>query len=442
MTNLREQIETFDAIGHGEAMMACVRDLFPVCRSITGEGNRTTLARLGRDLPLMVHEVPSGTRVLDWDVPDEWTLRDAWVKDPQGRIVIDFKINNLHVLNYSIPVHRTLSREELLPHLHSLPDQPDWIPYRTSYYNKTWGFCLADKIKQALPAGTYEVLIDADLKPGHLTYGELVLPGASNEEVLFSTHICHPSLANDNLSGISVASRLAQVLARIDRRYTYRFLFIPGTIGSITWLARNREALHNIRHGLVLSCLGDDHAPTYKMSRHEGAEIDRAVEHVLQHRKQPYEIRRFSPYGYDERQYGSPGFNLPVGLLMRSPYGEYPAYHTSADNLDLVRPEHLADSLHLILHIVEVLEGNRTYINTQPYGEPQLGRRGLYEQLGGANDRHQRQMAMLWVLNQSDDHHDLLAIAGRSGLPFHLLHQAASRLEAVQLVKHKPEEPA
>lgn len=438
---LRSLGETFDAAARGAEMLDLVRRLYPICRSITGAGNRQTLAILSERLDLRIHEVPSGTPVLDWTVPPEWTIRDAWIQDPQGRKIVDFARHNLHVVNYSQPVHRTLPLAELLPHLHSLPDRPDWIPYRTSYYQETWGFCLADSVKQALVPGDYEVCIDAELKPGHLTYGELVLPGATAEEFLFSTHICHPSLANDNLSGIAVATQLAQLLAGSPRRYTYRFLFIPGTIGSITWLARNLETVRKIRHGLVLSCLGDAGQPTYKKSRRGDAPIDQAVAHGLRHAGQPHALQDFSPYGYDERQYGSPGFNLPVGLFMRSPHGTYPEYHSSGDNLDFVRADALADSLRLLLATVETIEGNGTYLNTHPLGEPQLGRRGLYDNLGGANERHERQMALLWVLNQSDGAHSLLDIADRAHLPFHRIQDAARRLAECGLLKPKPEEP-
>ena len=438
-TSLRSLCETFDADARGADMLDLVKRLYPICRSITGAGNRKTLAILSERLDLHIHEVPSGTPVLDWTVPPEWTIREAWIKDPHGRKIVDFARHTLHVVSYSLPVHQTLSLEKLAPHLHSLPDRPDWIPYRTSYYQETWGFCLADSLKQALVPGDYEVCIDAELKPGHLTYGELVLPGATGEEFLFSTHICHPSLANDNLSGIAVATQLAQVLAKIPRRYTYRFLFIPGTIGSITWLARNPETVRKIRHGLVLSCLGDGGPPTYKKSRCGNAPIDQAVAHVLRQHGRAHGLQEFSPYGYDERQYGSPGFNLPVGLFMRSPHGTYPEYHSSGDNLDFVQPEALADSLRILMETVETIEGNGVYLNTHPLGEPQLGRRGLYDALGGANERHERQMALLWVLNQSDGAHSLLDIADRAALPFHRIHFAADKLVECKLIERTPE---
>lgn len=419
----------------GHAMLDLIRRLYPICRSITGNGNRQTLSILAERNAITMHEVPSGTPVFDWIIPPEWNIREAWIKGPGKTILVDFKDHNLHVAGYSIPVHQTLSREDLLPHLHSLPDQPDRIPYRTSYYQAAWAFCITDQLRQSLPDGNYEVFIDADLKPGSLTYGEAVLPGTTEAEFLFSTHICHPSLANDNLSGIAVADQLIRLLHAVRRRYTYRFLFIPGTIGSIAWLARNPEAVRRIRHGLVLSCLGDPGAPHYKRSRQGDALIDRAAGHVLQQGAARHTILDFIPYGYDERQYGSPGIDLPVGLLTRSPHGTFLEYHTSADHPGFVQPEALADSLRLVLEIVRVVEGNHVYRNTSPMGEPQLGRRGLYETLGGANDRQEAQLALLWVLNQSDERHSLLDIAIRSRLPWHRIRQAADHLLACGLLE-------
>ncbi len=439
--SFRSLCETFDAGRQGAEMAELIQQLYPICRSITGEGNRKTLAILSGRIGLQIHEVPSGTPVLDWTVPPEWNIRDAWIQDPRGRKIVDFRRHNLHVVGYSQSIHLTLPLDKLAPHLHSLPEHPDWIPYRTSYYHETWGFCLPDSLKRSLAPGNYEVFIDAELKPGHLTYGELVLPGATDEEFLFSIHICHPSLANDNLSGIAVATRLAQLLAKAKRRCTYRFLFIPGTIGSITWLARNTALARKIRHGLVLSCVGDAGHPTYKKSRCGDAMIDQAVAHVLRHSGRAHVLQDFSPYGYDERQYGSPGFNMPVGLFTRSPHGTYPEYHTSADNLDFVRPEALADSLRLLIEVVETIEGNATVLNTHPMGEPQLGRRGLYDALGGANDRKERQMALLWVLNQSDGRHSLLDIADRAAIPFHRIESAAKSLEKCALIEPMKDKP-
>ena len=423
----------------GQALYALMAELYPICRSITGAGLRETLRRLARHIPLRLHEVPSGTPVLDWTVPDEWNIRDAYVKDSRGERVIDFQRHNLHVLNYSVPVRARLSLAELRPHLYTLPEHPDWIPYRTSYYQPAWGFCLSHTQFLALPDDTYEVCIDATLEPGALTYGECYLPGETEAEVLISCHVCHPSLCNDNLSGVVVATHLARHLADAPRRYSYRFLFIPGTIGSITWLALNEAQLGRIRHGLVLTGIGDPGPFTYKASRRGDAEIDQAAAHVLKQSGRPHARQAFSPYGYDERQYCSPGFNLPVGCLMRTPFGQYPQYHTSADDLSFVQPEALGDSLAVCLELVEVLEHNRRYLNQNPKGEPQLGRRGLYGSIGGQSDAKTHQLALLWVLNLSDGAHTLLDIAERAGLPFGVIRIAAERLAQAGLLR-EPEE--
>lgn len=425
---LRDLEQRLDRAEAGAAMHRLVAEAYPICRSITGEGIRQTLRLLQRLLPLEIREVPSGTEVLDWTVPDEWNIRDAYIADASGRRLVDFRASNLHVVGYSVPVHATMSLAELRPHLHTLPDQPDLIPYRTSYYTRTWGFCLPHRQLEALSDGDYEVCIDSTIAPGHLSYGECLLPGRLEAEVLISCHACHPSLCNDNLSGIAVASALAQRLSGVERRYSYRFLFIPGTIGSITWLARNEASVARIRHGLVLTCLGDAGGPTYKRSRRGDAEIDRAAAHVLRLRDRAKGVLDFTPFGYDERQYCSPGYDLPVGCLMRTPHGRFPEYHTSADDPAFVQPDALADSLATCLSILGVLEENRTLENLFPRGEPQLGRRGLYRAIGGQAHLEGLQYAMLWVLNQSDGSRSLLDIAERAGLPFDLLSQAADLL--------------
>ncbi len=419
--------------GAGAAMHALAADLYPICRSITGEGLRETLRRLQKLAPLELHEVPSGTPVLDWTVPKEWNIRDAWIANGRGERVVDFRRHNLHVVSYSVPVRRRMPLAELRPHLHSLPEHPDWVPYRTSYYQESWGFCLAHRVLQSLPDGEYEVCIDSTLEPGHLTYGELFLPGTSADEILFSCHCCHPSLANDNLAGIAVAVWLARQLAAAPRRHGMRFLFIPGTIGSITWLARNEAAVGRIRHGLVLSCLGDAGRSTYKRSRRGTALVDRAAAQVLR-QTGDHELLDFVPYGYDERQYCSPGFDLAVGCLTRTPNGRYPEYHTSADDLGFIKPDALKDSLAKALAIVEVLEHDAAFLNLSPRGEPQLGRRGLYGAVGGTMPPD-FEMALLWVLNLSDGRHTLLDVAERSGLPFALLRRGAEALAAHDLLR-------
>jgi aminopeptidase-like protein len=428
---------TFDPAGGtvaaGAAMHALVRDLYPICRSITGDGVRQTLARLQQEIPLQVHEVPSGTPAFDWNVPPEWNIRDAYVKNSRGERVIDFRRHTLHVVSYSVPVRARMSLAALRPHLHTLPDQPDLIPYRTSYYRESWGFCLPHRQLEQLPEDDYEVCIDSTLEPGHLTYGECLLEGTSGDEVLISCHTCHPSLCNDNLSGIAVATSLARHLAQMPHRHRYRFVFIPGTIGSITWLSRNEEQVKAIRHGLVLTCVGDRGNFTYKASRRGDAPIDGAVRHVLRHSGREHTTLDFSPYGYDERQYCSPGFDLPVGCLMRSHHGQFPQYHTSADDLDFVDAGQLGDTLATVLAVVQVLEHDRRYLNLNPKCEPQLGKRGLYGGMGG-NRIQELEMALLWVLNLSDGRSSLLDIANRANLPFERIHEAAKLLVGHELL--------
>jgi aminopeptidase-like protein len=420
----------------GEGMLRLAQELYPVCRSITGDGLRETLRCVGQHLPVEVHEVPSGTSVFDWSVPKEWNIRDAYVKNSRGERIIDFRKSNLHVLNYSTPIQRRMRLDELKPHLYSAPEHPAWIPYRTSYYTERWGFCLTHDQMSQLGDEEYEVCIDSTLSAGSLTYGECWLPGVEEGEVLISCHVCHPSLANDNLSGLALATFAAKAIQNSPRRrYGYRFLFVPGTIGAITWLALNERQAGKVQHGLVLSCVGDAGQSTYKKSQQGNAKIDRAVTHVLQHSGSNYEILEFTPYGYDERQYCSPGFDLPVGCFMRTPNGRYPEYHTSADNLDLLQPAALNDSYSKLLAVFDVLEHDRTYVNLNPKCEPQLGKRGLYATMGGTTEGRARELALLWVLNQSNGSRSLLDIAERSGIRFELIKAAASALEERGLVK-------
>ncbi|MCE3249522.1 MAG: aminopeptidase [Geminicoccaceae bacterium] len=421
--------DLLDDVGIGDQIYALAAEIFPICRSITGNGVRRTLAHLARHLPLEVHEVPTGTQVFDWSIPPEWTIRDAYIKDAAGHRIVDFRRSNLHVLNYSRPVHAKLTLEELKEHVFTLPEQPDLIPYRTSYYAERWGFCMAHNQLAALPDGVYEVLIDASLEHGSLTYGEYLHRGETEEELLFSAHVCHPSLANDNCSGLALLTQLAARLARLRTRYSYRFVFAPGTIGAIAWLARNEHQVARIRHGLVVSCVGDGGGPTYKKSRRGDAFIDRAMAHVLQHAAPSPTILDFFPYGYDERQYCSPGFDLPVGLFQRSQFGTFPEYHTSADNLDFIRPEHLASSYRMIAALIEVVEHDWRPRSTSPKCEAQLGRRGLYPALGGDREGAAKNMASLWILNLSDGRHSLLDIAERAKLPFGVVADTARLLE-------------
>ncbi len=418
----------------GARMFHLIERLYPICRSITGDGVRQTLAMLKEHIPLQIHEVASGTQVFDWVVPKEWNIRDAYIKNAAGDRVVDFRQHNLHVLNYSVPVHARMTLAELKPHLHSLPDHPDWIPYRTSYYNETWGFCLTQRQLESLQEGEYEVHIDATLAPGHLTYGEYFLPGESTEEVLFYTHVCHPALCNDNLSGIAVTTFLAQWLATQPRHCSYRFVFAPGTIGSITWLSRNEARLPNIKHGLIVALVGDAGAFTLKKTRRGDAKIDRVVRQALRDRGEDCVVVDFAPYGYDERQFCSPGINLPMARLTRTPNGEYPEYHSSADNLQFVQREKLAASLGVCETIVKILEQDRRYLNTNPKCEPQLGKRGLYRKTGGQKDIGAREYALLWVLNLSDGEHSLLDIAQRAALRFDIVSAAADDLLACGLL--------
>jgi aminopeptidase-like protein len=424
---LLKELDQKGPVEVGRELHDFASELYPICRSITGDGIRRTLAMIQKRIPLQVFEVPTGTEVFDWTVPQEWNITDAYIKDSSGRRVVDFQASNLHVMNYSTPLRATLPLSQLKPHLFTLPDRPDWIPYRTSYYKKDWGFCLSHNQMMGLADGDYEVCIDSKLEDGFLTYGECFLPGASADEILVSCHACHPSLANDNLSGLTVAIALAELLSNRDHHYSYRFLFIPGTIGAITWLACNRESTGRIQHGLVLTGIGDAGGFHYKKSRRGDTEIDRAAAHVLQHCGESAEVLDFSPYGYDERQYCSPGFNLPVGCLMRSVWGTFPEYHTSADNLDFIRPAQLAKSLRVCAGIFEMLENNRRYRNLNPYCEPQLGKRNLYRSTGGESIGTEIN-ARLWVLNFSDGEHSLLDIAERSGIPFSAIESAADAL--------------
>jgi aminopeptidase-like protein len=423
-----------DLAGLGEAMHAAMSRLYPICRSITGNGVRETLDVLAESLDVQRRGVPSGTQAFDWTINDEWNVRDAYIADRRGRRVVDFQRHNLHLVNYSVPVRATMTLSELRPHLHTLPDRPDWIPYRTTYYKRDWGFCLSENQLRSMDEGPYEVVVDTTIEAGELTYGELVVPGDSAEEVVISAHVCHPSLANDNLSGIAVATEIARTLeAAGSRRYTYRFLFAPGTIGSLTWLSRNPDVLPRVRHGLVLTGLGGPGALVYKRTRHGARDIDRAAAHVVARRGG--ESRGYSPYGYDERQFNAIGFGLPFGRLSRTPHGEYPEYHTSADDLSFVKPGELAESYLAVLEIIDVLENDDCYENLSPYGEPQLGKRGIYPTTGGkpATDAV---MAMLWVLAYSDGSTSLLDVASVAGTDFADLRAAAGTLEAAGLLSH------
>jgi aminopeptidase-like protein len=420
----------------GTSMFKLADRLYPICRSITGNGVRETLSILKETIPMDIVEIPTGTKVFDWEIPEEWNIKDAWIKNPEGEKIIDFRKLNLHVLNYSEPVNKIVDLAELKKHLFTIPEKPDWVPYRTSYYNRNWGFCMAHNQLGSLPNGNYHVLIDSAHTKGSLTYGEYFIEGKSNDEVLFSCHVCHPSLGNDNLSGIVLAAKLAETLGKMNNHFSYRFLFIPGTIGSIAWLSMNEDKLHNIKHGMVLTLLGDSTPFQYKKSRQDNAEIDQILEYLLQN-YEGNKILDFSPYGYDERQFCSPGFDLPVGRLTRTPFAEFPEYHTSADNLNFISADNLSESLSFLLKIITTIEGNQKWINLSSKGEPQLGKRGLYAALGDESQHNDYQMALLWVLNLSDGNHSLLDIAKRSGIDFETIVQATERLWKAGLLKQK-----
>jgi aminopeptidase-like protein len=413
-------------------------------RCITGDGLRETLAWVNECVTVHKTEIPSGTVVLDWQIPEEWRVRDAYIGLPTGQRIATWEASPLHLVQYSQPVRQRMTLDELRPHLHTLPEQRDLVPYRTSYYTPTWGFCLAhetlERLEQTLgPEDQLDVVIDAEHLAGSLTMGEIVIPGTSTDEILLSAHACHPALANDNASSIAVVTALALRRAQAPtRRHSLRILLAPGTIGAIAWLDRNRANLSLLRHGLVLANLGDPGPLTYKRSRRgtigPALPIDRAARLALRDGADQHVERPFTPTGYDERQFGSPGFDLAVGRLTRTPHNEYPEYHTSGDDLNLVRPEALASSLHILESMLAVLDGDASYQNLAPYGEPMLGRRGLYEGLDGSALAPDVQQAALWVLNLSDGSHALLDISEMSGLPFPSVRAAADRLLAAGLL--------
>lgn len=429
----------------GAQMHDWARELTPLPRSITGDGLRASLAMLGEQIPLSLTEVPTGEQVFDWTIPDEWTFRGATIRDAAGRRLVDAAENALHLVGYSRPFRGRLSRAELESHVHVHPEEEDWIPYRTTYYRDDWGFCLSRRHWESLGEGPFDVEIDADLQPGSLTYGECVLPGRSAEEVLISAHCCHPRLANDNLSGMVVATALAQLIQGLpERRYTYRFLFAPGTIGAIAWLARNRRSVDPIRAGLVLACLGGPGRLHYKSTFAGDAVIDQSTSAVLAETSPPGRLLPYEPFGYDERQFNSPGFRLPIGRLTRTPPGEFPEYHGSADDLSLVTPASLADSLAATWRIIQVLEHNRYFRNTSPCGEPRLGPRGIGRIPTSNQDGDVEDRALMWLLALGDGRQTLLEAARRSETPITAILAAARRLAAGGLLtfSDSPDGPA
>ena len=429
-------------MSHGQAMHDLARELWPITRSLTGPGYRQTLERLEQLTgPMERHRFATGEQAFDWTVPNEWTVREAWIKGPDGSLVCSLAENNLHLVSYSAPVHARMPLAELEQKLHSLPDQPRAIPYRTSYYREDWGFCLTHEQREALPDGEYEVLVDADLAPGHVEVGEVAIGPAGAPQVLLSTYCCHPSMANNELSGPVVCAQLAALLRSREAtlRHRYRFLFLPETIGSICFLSRFGEELRErLVAGFVVTCVGDPGAFTYKRSRRGDALPDRLTEHVLRHSGVPHRIEPFVPFGSDERQYCSPGFDLPVGSLMRTMYHRFPEYHTSLDDLEFVTADALGGTLELYLRVVDALEANRVLVNTMPYCEPQLGKRGLYPNTGGGNANEHRLKDTMCVLNFCDGTRDLLDVAERIDRPIWALQDVAAPLEAHGLLREAP----
>lgn len=393
--------------------------LWPICRSITGNGLRESLDILSELIPLVKKEIPTGTSVFDWTVPKEWNVTDAYILTPSGDKIADFKLNNLHLVNYSIPVNQKISYSELVKHIHTLPNQPDAIPYVTSYYKERWGFCLShNEFSKLSTEGEYTVVIDSKLENGSLTYGECLLKGESEKEIFISTYVCHPSMANNELSGPLAAAFLYQRLASMsNRKFTYRFAFIPETIGAICYLHENGDAMKSRTHaGFVMTCCGNKDIFHYKRTRIGNSITDKAVEHFLSQTQSDFSIRNFRPDGSDERQYCSPGFNLPVGSLMRTPYYEYSQYHTSLDNKSFIDFESLAGTVDAYFHILQIIELNNTYLNTVMYCEPQLGKRDLYPSSLSPADSREFIDIVLHLLNYSDGTNDLIDIANKQGV--------------------------
>ena len=455
----KQELKKFiDEIQVQDELYSLMEDLYPICRSITGNGVRKTLKILKKKINLKIIEVPTGTKVFDWKVPMEWNIKDAYVKNLKGKRIIDFRKSNIHLLNYSIPINKKVTQKELRLHLHTLPNKPNSIPYVTSYYKKNWGFCIAHKQLKSITDNHYYIKIDSSLKHGSLTYGEFFKKGKISDEILISTYVCHPSLCNDNLSGIVVSTMLANILSNIDTYFSYRFLFTPETIGTITWLAKNEKKLSKIISGLVITCVGDNGIFSYKKTRHGNSTIDKIVNDVFKQSKKKTQIKDFFPYGSDERQFCSPGINLPVGVFMRTPYYEFREYHTADDDLKFVKKNTLNDSLVMLLKIISRIETKKiieqksenkkiknlksnTFLSLNPKCEPQLGRRKLYRETSKSrfvdkeNSQDQIEMSIFWILNFSDGAHSLRDISKKSSLPVKLLEKSSELLIKKHLLK-------
>ena len=414
---------------NGKTMYQLAAKMFPICRSITGNGFRESLEMLREAVPeIQVYEVPTGTTVFDWTVPKEWNIRGGGIYRLNGDKVIDFKDSNLHIVGYSLPIDKVVSREELLEHVYTMPDQPDWIPYVTSYYKERWGFCMTENQKQTLTDEEYHVVIDSTLEDGSLTYGELIVPGQTDNEILFSSYLCHPSMANDDLSGPVVLTELMKyVLQMKDRRYTYRFVINPETIGAITYISRNIDALlKHVKAGFVLSCVGDDRTYSYLATKYGDTLTDRVMQNVLKFHFPEYKKYSFLDRGSDERQYGSAGVNLPVCGFCRSLYTKYPEYHTSADNMDLISPEGLQGAYDVMVKVIMALENNYHYTMTCQC-EPQLGKRGLYPTISYRGS-HDSVNVIRDFTAYADGSHDLIDISNIINVPIDILIDIKNKL--------------
>lgn len=439
--DLKEQ-ENLSLGMEGEQMYALAKRLFPICRSITGDGVRTTLSILKEFLPeLMIREIPSGTKCFDWEIPNEWNIRDAYIKNSHGEKVVSFQDSNLHVVGYSLPVNQTMTYQELDNHLYSLPEKPDTIPYITSYYEPKWGFCLTERKRENLNKNDkYHVVIDSDLKPGHLTYGELILKGKSNEEIFLSTYVCHPSLGNNELSGPIVTTWLAQFIKNMNCHYTYRIIFIPETIGSICYLSQHYKVMQkNVMAGFNVTCIGDNNSYSYLPSRNGNTLSDRVALHVLENYVESFKKYSFLDRGSDERQYCSPGIDLPIATIMRSKYGEYTQYHTSDDSLSYISAEGLLGGLAVLKRAITILEHNFRPVPLV-LCEPQLGKRNLCPNLSFYREGHRNSdldftQLVLDLLAYADGNNTLLDIADIIKAPFFEVLSAANQLIQHNLIK-------
>ena len=443
----------------GGRMLKLMEDLYPICRSITGNGVRKTLQIISKEIPLEIHEIPTGTKMFDWKIPKEWNVNNAYIKKPNGEKIADFQKSNLHLVSYSIPIKKKIPFDELKKHIHTLPKKPDLIPYHTSYYDENWGFCMSHNEFEKLNDEEYDVFIDSRLEEGTLTYGEFLIKGRSEEEIIITCYICHPSLCNDNLSGVSLVTFLAKKIQKLQNFYSIRFLFVPETIGAITWIASNEKKISQIKCGLVVTCVGTPSKFTYKKTKKGNSFLDNTVIDVLEKSNVAFQIVDFFPYGSDERQFCSPGIDLNVGSIYRSDnkYLEYPEYHSSGDNFSIISEKALDETFSIYYKIImdlvknsykekerdiesfKIKDKNLMYLNLFPKCEPQLAKRGLYRKIGGTTLDSDKQiiyqLAHLWVLNYSDGKHSLNDIAKLSKINLEMIKKSAAILEHNKLLK-------